>query len=149
MKNLEKCMAAVGCKSLSGIVITHLHHDHYGGIDSLQDKYGPNIPVYKSAVKESNWELLAELKRRDLLHIFLDEGGNAKFNPKKMFQMMMDKQNKPEKAIQPNSASSTAIRKPKVEEEAGNSNQADEEDGDGFDMLDPSIARDLMTDEVS
>ena len=30
------------------IIVTHLHSDHYGGVERLQEIYGPNIPVAMS-----------------------------------------------------------------------------------------------------
>lgn len=32
---------------LSGIVISHWHHDHLGGVRAVQAKYGPGLKVYK------------------------------------------------------------------------------------------------------
>jgi len=85
MRNLEECMSAVGCESICGIVITHLHHDHYGGVESIQQKYGPGIPVYKSAIEHNTaWATLDGLKSRGLLSLFLDDAGEPKFHPKKI-----------------------------------------------------------------
>ena len=73
MANLAACMEAEGCNAIAGIIITHLHHDHYGGVDNLQEVYGPGIPIYKAAVDYSNhWVTLEALKKKKLLHVFLE-----------------------------------------------------------------------------
>ena len=56
---------------LSGILLTHHHHDHSGGIDSLQAMAG-NIPVYgshKSTVKGINHPV----KEGDVISVFSHE----------------------------------------------------------------------------
>jgi ribonuclease/clavin/mitogillin len=46
---LESCFKLAGnIDGLDGIVITHWHHDHLGGVHGLQRKFGPGIPVYKN-----------------------------------------------------------------------------------------------------
>eukprot|EP01048_Picozoa_sp_COSAG05_P011264 COSAG05_NODE_1051_length_6031_cov_8.987190_2_plen_217_part_00 len=40
-------MASCGCTGIEQIVITHWHHDHLGGVPSVQEKFGPDIPVRK------------------------------------------------------------------------------------------------------
>mmetsp|Transcript_4722 Transcript_4722/g.5475 ORF Transcript_4722/g.5475 Transcript_4722/m.5475 type:complete len:407 (+) Transcript_4722:890-2110(+) len=44
LENLDKTMKEVGCEGLDMILITHLHGDHFGGVHSLLQKYGP-VPV--------------------------------------------------------------------------------------------------------
>jgi glyoxylase-like metal-dependent hydrolase (beta-lactamase superfamily II) len=41
LADLEKCMSEVGCTGLSMILITHMHGDHFGGVEGLQKKFGP------------------------------------------------------------------------------------------------------------
>lgn len=43
---LEEALARVGCDGLEGLVLTHAHPDHIGGVDSIQARFGA-MPVYK------------------------------------------------------------------------------------------------------
>ena len=43
--NLEKAMESCGCTAIDKIIITHWHFDHLGGVPSVQERFGPNIPV--------------------------------------------------------------------------------------------------------
>lgn len=43
---LEAAMARVGCRGLAGIVLTHAHPDHIGGVDQIVAHFGA-MPVYK------------------------------------------------------------------------------------------------------
>eukprot|EP01047_Picozoa_sp_COSAG01_P076582 COSAG01_NODE_13496_length_1577_cov_11.987145_1_plen_178_part_00 len=49
---LEQAMAACGCAAIEQIVITHWHHDHLGGVPSIQERFGPGIPVRKYMPEE-------------------------------------------------------------------------------------------------
>eukprot|EP00924_Labyrinthula_sp_SR-Ha-C_P016442 maker-scaffold_6-snap-gene-3.50-mRNA-1 protein AED:0.15 eAED:0.15 QI:0/0/0/1/0/0/2/0/375 len=44
LERLERAMNIFGVEKISVILITHLHYDHWGGVSSLLQKYGP-IPV--------------------------------------------------------------------------------------------------------
>ena len=83
MRNLDTAMKMTGTESLCAIVITHLHHDHYGGVYSVQKKYGPGIPVYKSEVPDHWWDTLNAIRKRNLLHRFVRSNGTLKFHPKR------------------------------------------------------------------
>jgi ribonuclease/clavin/mitogillin len=43
---LEEALARVGCDGLEGIVLTHAHPDHIGGVDQVLAHFG-EMPVYK------------------------------------------------------------------------------------------------------
>ena len=47
LDTLEDAMRQCGCEAIEQIVITHWHHDHLGGVPSIQERFGPNIPVRK------------------------------------------------------------------------------------------------------
>jgi len=46
MPVLEAALARVGCKHIEGIVLTHAHPDHIGGVEQVRAHFGP-MPVYK------------------------------------------------------------------------------------------------------
>ena len=46
MPILEAAMARLGCTGLDGIVLTHAHPDHIGGVNQVRAHFG-DIPVYK------------------------------------------------------------------------------------------------------
>jgi glyoxylase-like metal-dependent hydrolase (beta-lactamase superfamily II) len=46
MPVLEEALARVGCDGLEGIVLTHAHPDHSGGVDQVRAHFG-EMPVYK------------------------------------------------------------------------------------------------------
>lgn len=81
LESLAQAMTAVGCTALDGIVITHLHSDHYGGVEALQRVYGP-VPVYVSEIGVMNnmmqkpWD---EFSSRDLLNVFVDPKADELF----------------------------------------------------------------------
>lgn len=46
MPVLEEALARVGCQEIEGIVLTHAHPDHIGGVNQIRAHYGA-VPVYK------------------------------------------------------------------------------------------------------
>jgi ribonuclease/clavin/mitogillin len=46
MPVLEEAIARIGCIEIEGIVLTHAHPDHIGGVNQVHDHFG-EIPVYK------------------------------------------------------------------------------------------------------
>jgi glyoxylase-like metal-dependent hydrolase (beta-lactamase superfamily II) len=46
MPVLEEALARVGCDGIEGIVLTHAHPDHIGGVDQVRAHFG-EMPVYK------------------------------------------------------------------------------------------------------
>ncbi|HEB89235.1 MAG TPA: beta-lactamase-like protein 2 [Deltaproteobacteria bacterium] len=46
MPILEEAIAGLGCREIEGIVLTHAHPDHIGGVRQVRAHFGP-IPVYK------------------------------------------------------------------------------------------------------
>ena len=69
-------------EGLDGIVITHMHHDHYGNVGRLQEKYGP-IPVYSREFSSASFALIAELQKRDQLKYLQGFDGRPRYNPLK------------------------------------------------------------------
>ena len=47
LDTLSKAMESCGCTGIEQILITHWHHDHLGGVPSIQERFGPDIPVRK------------------------------------------------------------------------------------------------------
>lgn len=47
MPVLEEALARVGCREIGGIVLTHAHPDHIGGVNQVRGHFGRDIPVYK------------------------------------------------------------------------------------------------------
>ena len=47
MPFLEEAIAGSGCKEIEGIVLTHAHPDHIGGVKQVRSHFGDDIPVYK------------------------------------------------------------------------------------------------------
>ena len=84
IRNLRNCMNALGCEEIAGIIVTHLHHDHFGGIYAVQEAFGPDIPVWKSHVPDHWFRTYREIERRGLLKRFLrEEDGELIFHPKR------------------------------------------------------------------
>ena len=46
MPVLEEAVARVGCREIEGIVLTHAHPDHIGGVNQVRNHFGA-MPVYK------------------------------------------------------------------------------------------------------
>jgi glyoxylase-like metal-dependent hydrolase (beta-lactamase superfamily II) len=46
MPVLEEALARVGCREVAGIVLTHAHPDHIGGVNQIRAHFG-SMPVYK------------------------------------------------------------------------------------------------------
>jgi endoribonuclease LACTB2 len=47
MPVLEEAISTAGCKDIEGIVLTHAHPDHIGGVNQVRGHFGQDIPVYK------------------------------------------------------------------------------------------------------
>ncbi len=47
LDTLAEAMDHCGCTGIEQIIITHWHHDHLGGVPSVQERFGPDIPVRK------------------------------------------------------------------------------------------------------
>lgn len=81
LPNLEEVMREVGFNGIQAIIITHGHHDHYGGIDTILDRFGSDIPVFKKAGLPNGSLLWTRVQEKNLDHIFVKEGV-IKFNPR-------------------------------------------------------------------
>jgi glyoxylase-like metal-dependent hydrolase (beta-lactamase superfamily II) len=83
MESLDQCLDALGVEGLSGIVITHLHHDHVGGVPGLLARYGVDLPVYKSEVPIELFATVTAIEAQGLMeHFVTTNGEHAQFNPK-------------------------------------------------------------------
>lgn len=80
---LEQAMETYGIEGLSGIIITHLHRDHYGNTHRVQQKYGP-VPVYSGDADLSCfYPFLQGLEDRGGVQHYLDSStGQPFWNPK-------------------------------------------------------------------
>eukprot|EP00929_Paragymnodinium_shiwhaense_P074918 TRINITY_DN38317_c0_g1_i2.p1 TRINITY_DN38317_c0_g1~~TRINITY_DN38317_c0_g1_i2.p1 ORF type:complete len:501 (-),score=98.19 TRINITY_DN38317_c0_g1_i2:68-1570(-) len=87
MASLKQCMEEHDVEGLDGVIITHFHHDHWGNVERLQDTYGP-MPVYfKEPQRDpASLDVIAEVERRGLQHIFTGDNGEPLANPKIMDQ---------------------------------------------------------------
>mmetsp|Transcript_70787 Transcript_70787/g.162285 ORF Transcript_70787/g.162285 Transcript_70787/m.162285 type:complete len:498 (+) Transcript_70787:52-1545(+) len=84
-QRLKEAMAHLGVTGLSGIVITHMHHDHFGGVDAIQKLFGP-VPVYASRLSAESRESTQLWKKfSDLGYIgkFFKEDGEPIYHPKR------------------------------------------------------------------
>lgn len=45
--NLREAMECAGAKRLAGVILTHHHHDHVGGVNAVKQEFGDDVPVYK------------------------------------------------------------------------------------------------------
>jgi glyoxylase-like metal-dependent hydrolase (beta-lactamase superfamily II) len=81
MACLARCMEEYGVQGLEGLIITHMHHDHYGNIGNLQERYGP-VPVYMRPMPQDSFPLIKGLQERDQLKEFLNQKGEPAWNPK-------------------------------------------------------------------
>jgi len=80
MENLAKCMEEHGVEGLEGILVTHMHGDHFGNVEALQNVYGP-LPVYAFQAKLDETNMVCQLRKHGLIDYFLD-GDEPRYNPK-------------------------------------------------------------------
>lgn len=72
-------MKEIECEGLQEILVTHLHHDHYGCIRQLQEIYGPNIPVGKLPSSDAVFQSMENLRQQDIVKYLEDENGSPRF----------------------------------------------------------------------
>eukprot|EP01046_Picozoa_sp_COSAG06_P038950 COSAG06_NODE_4549_length_4156_cov_5.190781_2_plen_579_part_00 len=73
LANLKDAMARVGCEGLSAILITHMHGDHTGGIDTLQKEFGPGIPVLKGPAPKHHVRSMEQIIEHGVLEHLQDK----------------------------------------------------------------------------
>jgi glyoxylase-like metal-dependent hydrolase (beta-lactamase superfamily II) len=80
VENLENCMRMNGVTGLQMILITHMHGDHFGGVEALQKKFG-KVPVGMIPVPEYQLSLFTvrQLSERGLIPVM--EAGPNPFKP--------------------------------------------------------------------
>ena len=81
LETLDDCMQANGIEGLEMILITHLHHDHYGGVTGLLKRYGARIPVAKLPNPGHYWTTAELVRERGLLPFLEHEDGTPRFVP--------------------------------------------------------------------
>eukprot|EP01052_Picozoa_sp_SAG31_P028086 SAG31_NODE_2681_length_5262_cov_5.705791_3_plen_120_part_00 len=65
--HLDEAMKATGCVGLELIIITHMHHDHFGGVEKVAARFGPGIPVAKLEPPSHSFETIRQLQVRGLV----------------------------------------------------------------------------------
>jgi len=81
LASLEECMKACGVEGLDGILITHMHPDHFGNVDNLQERYGP-MPVFSGELP-ANWvDILNGIEEHGLMPHLLGDDGKPTWLPK-------------------------------------------------------------------
>eukprot|EP00750_Incisomonas_marina_P007527 INCI14993.15.p1 GENE.INCI14993.15~~INCI14993.15.p1 ORF type:complete len:467 (-),score=78.24 INCI14993.15:46-1446(-) len=84
VKTLKRVMREVGCTSLAAILITHMHFDHYGGVEALHREFGHTIPVYKYPLFMGSslaQHFLQEVREADIEQYLMDsETGRPKWD---------------------------------------------------------------------
>eukprot|EP01043_Picozoa_sp_COSAG02_P035257 COSAG02_NODE_2513_length_8624_cov_15.389443_1_plen_547_part_00 len=73
LANLKDAMKQVGCEGLCAILITHTHGDHTGGIDALQEEFGPGIPVLKGPVPKHHVRAMEQIIEHGVLEHLQDK----------------------------------------------------------------------------
>lgn len=84
VKTLKRVMREVGCTNLAAILITHMHFDHYGGVEALHKEFGCTIPVYKYPLFMGSTlaqHFLHEVREADIEQYLMDsETGRPKWD---------------------------------------------------------------------
>lgn len=81
IETLKQCMAANGIEGLQEILITHWHHDHYGGIPGLLTEFGDNIPIRKLPNPPQYWTTVDNLMKRGLIPYLEHPDGTLRYKP--------------------------------------------------------------------
>lgn len=76
---LDSCMQANGIEGLQEILITHWHHDHYGGIPGLLERYGRDIPIGKIPNPTNYFWLVNMVRDRGLAPYLEHEDGTPRY----------------------------------------------------------------------
>jgi glyoxylase-like metal-dependent hydrolase (beta-lactamase superfamily II) len=66
LASLEAAMRATGCKTIEKILLTHMHHDHFGGVAGVQSRFGPGIPIFKFPSPPHYFATMRNLQQRGL-----------------------------------------------------------------------------------
>jgi len=81
MEALERCMRANGIDGLQEILITHMHHDHYGGLVGLLERFGMDTPVGKLPNPQHFWTTVETVRERGLVPYLEHEDGTPRYRP--------------------------------------------------------------------
>jgi glyoxylase-like metal-dependent hydrolase (beta-lactamase superfamily II) len=82
MAALDECMVANGIEGLQEILITHMHHDHYGGVPGLLKRYGADTPVAKIPNPQHYFSTMEAVRERGLIPFLEHEDGTPRYRPK-------------------------------------------------------------------
>jgi len=85
MAALEDCMACNNIEGFQLILITHFHHDHYGGVAGLLERFGKDIPVGKLPSSDLFWLTLDIVRDRGLVQ-YLEDSSGTPFFPLQSFR---------------------------------------------------------------
>eukprot|EP00747_Dinoflagellata_sp_TGD_P215286 gnl/TRDRNA2_/TRDRNA2_88000_c0_seq1.p1 gnl/TRDRNA2_/TRDRNA2_88000_c0~~gnl/TRDRNA2_/TRDRNA2_88000_c0_seq1.p1 ORF type:complete len:392 (-),score=73.63 gnl/TRDRNA2_/TRDRNA2_88000_c0_seq1:12-1187(-) len=79
METLDECMLANDIEGIQEILLTHMHHDHYGGVMGLVKRYGMDTPISKLPNPSHYWSTIEVVKERGLVSYLEFEDGTPRY----------------------------------------------------------------------